>query len=184
MGLVRSLTRVAIALLLFILAAVGVAILAGEAGAAPVGTWTREDGAAVQVPCPSLEAQADVASVIRLPAGCVSLYPRIGYTVTQDLKLRGEVASLRAAAPLLRDEIAASRAAADALQADLTRRLAATRTEADVERATRQDLEVRLDLEAGRTKALEGERWTFAWVGGLTGVVLGAIIVGAIWASD
>lgn len=161
----------------FTVAALILFLLCHIAKAAEVGTWVREDGSVVQVPCTPAERQADLTLTVRLAAGCPITTPRIGYSLAQDLKLRAELPALREQVALLKQEVVDSRAAADKIASDLQRLLADAHADADEQVKQRQALEADLALERGKSEALSSDWWKY----GLVGIAVGAAASGAIY---
>lgn len=158
------LTLITIALLAF--------FLSSYARAQGLGTWRLPDGTELQVPCPAADAQADLTSIVRLPAKCTITYPRVGYTLEQDTKIRTEVTSLREQVPMLRSEIDASRqggrATADVLRAQLD----TCRKQEEDARHRRQDAELATRLQQAEVETLSRDRWLY----GLAGVGVGVLV--------
>jgi hypothetical protein len=146
------------------------------ASAEQPGTWVREDGTTVQVPCPSPDRQADPAITVRLPAGCVVATGRIGYTPAQDAKARDELAALRAQVPLLAAEIARGRSAFDAEVARLTGAVSAERAQADAQRDRREKAETALLLTQQGLSAARVERAVWGAVAAVVGAAAGLTI--------
>lgn len=162
-----SMLTVAIAFLSF--------CLTNRARAAEVGEWPGSTGT-TNVPCPSDLDQADKSFVIRLPAGCKVTYPRLGYTLEQDLKLRGELATLRLSDAALRDEVSRGRAAADAFDQKLTLAIDDREQKLKDEREKRLAVEDERDVARGETQEAKKSIMTYSTTFGLIGLVVGLVL--------
>ena len=140
------------------------------------GRWLRADGTWEAVPCPSAELQSDEASAVRLPAGCEVAWPRIGYGVAADLRIRDELVNLRARDARLQLELRASRGAADEIIERLSARASEMQKRLDAER----DAELRVTDERDQARAerdvARAEVRSYAALFGVGGLILGGFV--------